>query len=230
MKIVNCTVVASAFALFALSGVAQAQFGLPSIPGVGGKPSNTTAQKNGSDASVTSDSLVQSFVKSNKEILTAQSLLELAYGDKTQAAVLQNESDQLKSSGVGQDQIKKVVDLSNSTSEDLAKKQAKQTKLSAEEKKYYVQSLPHFANGVVGTQKLVKAAAAFAEGSKSSMTGGGLMSLGAGMAKMKIGMYIAKATPGYSKNIFDTFRKTVAIGKSNNVKMPADATSALSNL
>jgi hypothetical protein len=230
MKIVNCTVVASALALFALSGAAHAQFGLPSIPGVHGKPSNAAAQKNGADASVSSDALVQSFVQSNKEILTAQSLLELAYGNKHQAALLQSESDKLKSSGVGQDQIKKVVDLSNSTSKDLAEKQAEKATFSAEEKKYYVQSLPHFAKGVIGTQKLVKVAAAFAEGSKSSMTGGGLMSLGAGMAKMKIGMYIAKATPGYSKNVFDTFRKTVAIGKSNKVKMPADATSALSNL
>jgi len=230
MKLINCRVVACSLALFAVAGAAQAQFRLPSIPGLGGKSGNSTTPQAGTDASVSSDSLVQSFVGSNKEILTAQSLLELAYGDKAKAAVLQSESDALKSDGVGEEQIKKVVDLSNTTSKDLAEKQTKQAKFSAEEKQYYAQSLPHFTRGVIGTKKLVEAAAAFAESSKGSMTGGGLMSLGAGIAKMKIGMYVAKATPGYSKNVFDTFRKTVSIGKSSNVKMPADATSALSSL
>lgn len=225
MKLAKYTLFASSLTLFAAAGIAHAQFKLPGMLGGGAK--NEASATGGPDASISSDSLVRSFVDSNKEILNAQSLLELAYGDKNKAALLQSESDALKSDGVSTDQLKKVVELSNQTNEELAAKQAQHAKLSVEEKKYYAQSLPHFARGVLGTRKLVADVSKFGTNAKNSLMGGGL---GAGMAKMKEGMFVAKATPSYSKNVFDTFRKTVLIGRSNGVKMPADATSALSGL
>lgn len=222
MKIGKCTVLASSLALLAVTGIAQAQFKLPSALGGGAKSSSS-----GADDGVSSDALVRSFVDSNKEILTAQSLLELAYGNKEKAALLQSESDALKSEGVDSDQIKKMVELSQTTNEELAAKQAQQTEFSTEEKKYYTQSLPHFAKGAIGTRKLVTEAGHFGASAKSSMMSAGLSG---GMGKMKAAMYVAKATPAYSKSVFNTFRKTISIGKSNKLTMPANATAALSDL
>ena len=227
MKLAKTTLAAGSLVLLIFSATADAQFKLPSALG-GSSPTSSGANASaGADASISSDSLVRTFVASNKEILTAQSLLELAYGNKTKAQELQNESDALKSGGVDKAQLEKVVDLSNQASEELTAKQAQQTKFSAEEKQYYVQSLPHFAKGVVGTRQLVADVTKFGSNAKGSMMGGGMSALSGGFGKMKAGLYVAKATPGYSKNVFNTFRKTVSIAQSNDVKVPADATQAL---
>lgn len=218
----TCTI-----ALIGSIGVAHAQFKLSSLTGGSATTADDGTAADAQKEGVSSDALVRSFIASNQEILMAQKFLALAYGEKDKAALLQAESDALKSPGVGKDELKKAVDLSTRTNEELAAKQAEKTTLSEEEKKLYVQSLPHFARGVVGTKKLVTDAGSFGQNAKGSMLHAGL---GAGMSKMKAGLFVAKATPGYSKSVFDTFRKTVSIGKSNGVKMPADATAALSGL
>jgi hypothetical protein len=222
MKVSKAAFGISLLVLATCANFAHAQFKLPG--GLGGLSSG------GGDASVTSDALVASFIKSNTEILTAQKFLALAYDQKDKAALLESEAQALQSDGVGADELKKAVELSQKTNEELAAKQAEKTQLSEQEKQYYVQSLPHFARGVVGTRKLVGEVASFRPSAKHSMMGGGLAMLKGGMGKAKEAMFVAKATPGYSKSVFDTFRKTVMIGKSNKVKMPADATSALAGL
>lgn len=223
MKLKKLALGMSLLVLAGGASIAQAQFKLPGA--LGGASSSGS-----SDAAVTSDALVTSFIQSNTQILTAQKFLALAYDQKDKAALLESEAKALQSDGVGADELKKAVELSQKTNEELAAKQAEKAKLSEQEKQYYVQSLPYFVRGVAGTKKLVGEVASFGSSSKQSMMGGGLSALRGGMGKLKEAMVIAKATPGYSKSVFDTFRKTVMIGKSNKVKMPADATAALAGL
>lgn len=207
-------------------GVAQAQFKLPGK--LGGLMGGSSAPQGAE--SVSNDALVQSFVASNAEILTAQKFLSLAYDEKGKAAELDAEAQAIQSPGVGADELKKAVELSNKTDEELAAKQAKKEQLSAEEKQYYVQSLPHFVKGVTGTRQLLDQVRKMGSNPEGALTGGGMNMISSGASKMKAAMFVVKATPSYSKSVFDTFRKTVSIGKSNNVKMPADATSALTGL
>lgn len=204
------------------AGVAHAQFKLPGALG-----SLTGSSSNSATTDVTSDSLVRSFVSANQEVLTAQKFLALAYDQKDKAALLESEAAALQNEGVGSDELKKAVELSAKTNEELATMQAEKAQLSEEQKQYYVQSLPHLVRGVAGTRQVIDQASKFGASAESSMVTGGL---GGGMSKLQAAMFVVKETPSYSKAVFDMFRKTVAIGKSNKVKMPADATSALSGL
>jgi hypothetical protein len=111
----------------------------------------------------------------------------------------------------------------------ITAQQSKQSSLSDEEKQYYIQSLPHFAKGIIGTHDVVSKAATFTSGLKNTGTNIGSL-LSVGTSKLTAGMFIAKSTPSYSKNLFDVFRKTVTIGQNNGVKAPADVTSALGSL
>lgn len=207
-------------------GVVHAQFKLPgALSGLAGGSNPGQATE-----SVSNDTLVSSFIATNQEILTAQKFLALAYDQKDKAALLDSEAQALQSTGVGADELKKAVELSNKTNEELAARQTEKTQFSEQEKQYYVQSLPHFVRGLAGTRQLVEQVKSFGANAKGSLARGGLSMLGSGMGKMKAAAFVVKATPGYAKGVFDTFRKTVAIGKSNNVKMPADATSALAGL
>ena len=220
-------VVATAMLLVA-AGTAQAQFKLPAALG-GAAPASNSAP--GTDEATSQDSLVRTFVASQTEVMAAQEQLALAYDLKDQAALLASEQQALSSGGVTEaSQLQTSLDVSNKANDAIAAKQAEKTSLSEEGKKYYAASLPHFAKGVIGTRQLVVEASKFGASAKSAMSGGGLAAMGAGMGKLKAGAYVAKATPNYSKQVFDAFRKTISIGQSNGVKVPADATKALSDL
>lgn len=227
MKLAKTVYLVCGLALLGTVGVAQAQFKMPKL--LGGSDTTTTPDSatGVQDANISNDALVRSFVASNQEILIAQKYLALAYGEKDKAALLQAESDALQSPGVGKDELKKAVDLSTRTNQELAVKQAEKATLSAEERDLYIQSLPHLIRGTVGAKKLVTDVASFGRNAKGSLLQAGL---GGGLTKLQAALFVAKSTPEYSKSVFSTFRKTVSIGKSNGVKMPADATAALSGL
>jgi hypothetical protein len=207
-------------ALFA-AGAANAQFHMPSL-------GSSSSSSSSSDALAAQDQLVKSFVASQSEVLNAQSLLAQAYGLKDQAAACDAQQKALASGGTDADALQKTIDVSNSANDAIAAQQAKQATLTAEEKQYYAQSLPHFAKGVLGTRDLVVQAEKFTATAKNSMSG--LSGMTTGLAKLKAGAYVAKSTPSYSKSLFDVFRKTVTIGQSNGVKVPSDATDALATL
>lgn len=200
---------------------AFAQFHLPKALG-GSTTSSSGAAQSGSDA------LVKSFVVSQTEVLRAQSLLAQAYGLKDQAKLCDDQATALQSTSVDTDTLKKTVEVSDAANQQITGEQQKQSALTAEEKRYYAESLPHFAKGVIGTRDLVEKAASFISNLKSS--GSSMAGLGMGMAKLKSGMYVAKAAPAYSKSLFDVFRKTMSISHTNGVKTPSDATAALGSL
>lgn len=201
---------------------AFAQFHLPKVLG-----GDSTASSNGS-AQQGSDALVKSFIASQTEVLRAQSLLAQAYGLKDEAKLCDDQAEALQSTSVDTDTLKKTVEVSDAANQQITSEQQKQSALTAEEKQYYAQSLPHFAKGVIGTHDVIEKAASFTSSLKNS--GSSMASLGMGIGKLKSGMYVAKATPAYSKNLFDVFRKTMSISRSNGVKTPSDATAALGSL
>jgi len=192
-------------------------------------PLGGSSSSGATDNMAAQDALVKSFVASQIEVFKAQSLLAQAYGLKDQAKLCDDQANTLQSTSVDSDTLKKTVDLSNNAMDQISDQQKKQASLTDDEKRFYVQSLPHFALGVIGTHDVVEKAATFTSGVKNSGSSvGGLLSMGT--SKLASGMFIAKATPSYSKNLFDVFRKTVTIGENSGVKAPADVTSALGSL
>ena len=201
--------------LFAGSAFAGPQFHLPHL----GSSSTTSAPNE--------DAIVQSFIQSQGQILAAQVLLAKAYGLKDQAAACEAQEMTLKSSGVDTDTLKKTVDVSNSANAAIAAQQDKQATLTNQEKTYYAQSLPHFAEGVLGTHKVAQEAEQFAGAAHGSM---GLSALSGGVTKLRDATFIARAMPSYSKSVYSVFRKTIEIGRNNGVQVPANATAALGSL
>lgn len=226
------TMVAATALVFAASAVQALPIKLPSA--LGGKSSSQTsaaANEQAGDPATAQDSLVRTFVASQLEVLAAQSELAKAYDLNDQAAILDSEQKALSGGGtLDAAALQTSMDRSQAASEAISAKQAASTQLTAEGKKHYSASLPHFAKGVVGTRELVVQATHFTGAMKGSMTGGGLAGLAGGAGKLKAGMVVAKGTPAYSKSVFDVFRKTMSIGQSNGVKAPADATSALGSM
>jgi hypothetical protein len=108
---------------------------------------------------------------SSTEVLAAQILLSKAYDLKDQAALLQSQQTALQSGAVDTDTLEKTVDISSKANDEITTQQNKQTALTAQEKDYYAQSLPHFAKGVVGTRDMVAQAQKFTTTAKGSMTG-----------------------------------------------------------
>ncbi|MFC5428361.1 hypothetical protein ACFPTO_06010 [Paraburkholderia denitrificans] len=226
MKPVKTLIAANVVASLFIAASAHA-FGLPAA--LGGAPSANSTSSSSNDNLASQDALVKAFVASEIEVLTAESLLEQAYGKKDTAKLCDDQVKALQNTSVDSDTLEKTVDVSKKAGAEIADQQSKQAALSDDEKKFYIQSLPHFAKGVIGTHDVVTKAATFASGLKGSGSNiGGMLS--GGMLKLKSGMFIAKSTPEYSKNLFEVFRKTVMIGQNSGVKIPADATSALGDL
>jgi hypothetical protein len=224
MKPVKTLIAANVLAALFTASSAHA-FGLPSVLG-GGASSSGSASSGATDNMASQDALVKSFVASEIEVLKAQALLERAYGLKDDAAKCDEAADSIQSTGVDTDTLEKTVDVSNNANAVIAAQQSQQVSFSDEEKQYYIQSLPHFAKGIIGTHDVLSKAATFTSGLKNSGSNvGSLLSLGT--SKLKSGLFIAKSAPGYSKNLFDVFQKTVSIGQKSGVKVPADATAAL---
>lgn len=215
-------ILAAAISCSFATTAAFAQFHLPKA--LGGSSASAGSSSNGSPEQG-QDALVKSFVASQTEVLRAQSLLAQAYGLKDQAKLCSDQANALQSTSVDTDTLKKTVEVSDQANEQISSEQQKQSALSAEEKQYYADSLPHFAKGVIGTHDVIEKAASFTSSMKGSA-----MSMGMGMTKLKSGMYVAKATPSYSKSLFDVFRKTMEISHTNGVKTPSDATAALGSL
>lgn len=226
MKSVKAILVGSVLTGLFTATSANAQLNISSV--LGG-PSSGNSSNAATDNVAAQDALVKSFVASQIEVLTAQSLLAQAYGLKDQAQLCDDQAKALQSTSVDTDTLKKTVDVSTQANDLITAQQNKESTLSDEGKQYYIKSLPHFARGIIGTHDVVSKAAHFASGLKSSGTNiGGLLSAGTG--KLKAGLFIAQATPSYSMNLFDVFRKTVSIGQSNGVTPPSDVTSALGSL
>jgi hypothetical protein len=221
MKLTKRALTVCMIAGLATTFAANAQFHLPSA--LGGSPSASSG-----DAMASQDALVKSFVGSQIEVLAAQTLLAKAYDLKDSAGELELQQKALQGGAVDKDTLKKTIDISDKANEEITAQQSKQTTLTAEEKEYYQQSLPHFAKGVLGTREVIVQAQKFTSVAKGSMSGMGALS--GGMTKLKAGAYVATATPSYSKNLFDVFRKTMSISQSNGVKIPSDATQAVGEL
>jgi hypothetical protein len=228
MTIAKRTLSIAAATLLAAAGSAQAQFKLPSI--LGG-PAPATVAINGSDTAVSQNSLVRTFIASQTELLAAQQELALAYDLKDQSALIASEQQALSSGGVTEAaRIKTSIQVSSDANAAIAAKQAEQTTLSEEGKQHYIASLPHFLKGIIGTRQLILEATRFGDATKNSIAGGGLAGLASGITQVKAGAYVVMSTPAYSKQVFDAFRKTVSIAQSSGVKMPSDATNALTDL
>jgi soluble cytochrome b562 len=189
-------------------------------------PAESSAAAKPADPAVEQDALVKSFVAAQQETLVAQIAFAKAFGLKEQAGLLQAEHDALSKGPLDKDGLEKLTSTTADANTALAAKLESQTEVSAEGKKDYANGLGHYLKAVVQTLALTKQA----QGFTTSLSQGSILQKGQMLTKLAAGAYVAKATPGFAKTMYDTSKKAVTYATNNKIPVPKDATSALGSL
>jgi len=195
-------------AICAIATSSFAQFGLPSLPGMGGKPA-------GGNAGVTAEQLVSKYVNGMKSVMSADVNMLQALGLKEQA---DKEALQLKNLTEGatsaalEDSAKIQTESSKAIGEQM---EGKKVVLSADSKKQFAVGLIDLVKGVKNYIDM----ASDVKGFKPSITSIGST---AGAA-----IFIVKSLPDNITNLTSSISRAVSFSKDNDIPVPADATSLL---
>lgn len=187
--------------------IAQAQFKVPSVPGMGGNK-----------LSGAQDQLVTQYVAADKDVLDANGKMDDALGLKDQAAQARAELAALNS-GATLDNLKAAdaAKSDNQAATDAAFKNPPE--MDAKAKATFTDGLESLGKGLL---KYV--------GMKSSVTsfGTSLTSVSPTMLpKLQSGAYIVKIFPPNTKDLFKSLNDAVVFAKAHDIAVPPDATQAL---
>jgi hypothetical protein len=201
--------------------------GKPKLPGMGGSAAAPAA----GDALAMQEGVVRDYVAASLEISAAQLALAKAFDLKDAAAKLEAQITALKSGAtLDKDAIEKQKKLSEEAQAAIGAKIAENAQLTEEGKKYYAQSLPPFASGLLLTTKMPEKLKTFSDAAKSQIGAANMMEKAQVTTKLSAGTYLAKELPGYTQRLGDSFKKIVTYAQKNSLPVPADATDVLSKL
>ncbi len=216
-KLFTTVAVAAAMASPALT---QAQFSMPSIPGVG----KLMGGSGSADVAGQGDALVRSYVGASKEVLSANAKMATALGLKEQAASAASTADSLGDGatiGALGDGNKVVSDTSGAIAESMAKKPV----LDAASKATFAEGLVHLVNGSVKYAGMGKDVSAMGKSLQSANP----MQL----TKLTSAAWVVSKFPGSASDLFSTVQTAIAFARANDIEVPAnaaDATAALGTL
>lgn len=205
-------------------------FGLPKIGG-SDKPAATSSAETMDSVLAQQDSLVKTYQSSLGDILSSQALLLEAYGMKQEAAKLRSEADAMGKGTLDKAQFKRITGLSADANEQLKANMAEEKALTDEGRGKYQQALLPYATGVVKMSKLVPEFQKFLQSAMDQVNSASLMGKMKVKKQLDVGMYLAKATPGYLTNVTTTTKKIVTYAKRQGVSKKAtdNALAALGN-
>jgi hypothetical protein len=205
------TLIASVFTITPVAALAQ--FGLPSLPGMGGKSAG------GADLSGSQDQLVRQYVDANKTVMLANAHMADAMGLKDDAAKLRASSDSL-GDGATKGNLADADKATSDTNRKLAEKLNDNTVvLDADAKKKYVAGLVTMASGVVKYVGMKGSFQSFA----SNLKGVSPMML----PKLQTGVYIVSSLPANVKNLTAALSSATQFAKSHDIEVPKDVTAAM---
>ena len=205
------TSVAIACAAMAIPYTASAQFSLPSFGGSSASTANLSGQQT---------TLVKNFIAANVDVLQANAKMSEALGLKATAADAQAVVQQLSSgSTVDKDSASKAATAVGDTGGAIAAKLAEKPVLDAAAKAIYTQGLLNLAKGVVKYVGLGKDVSSMGDGLKSAPLTQ-LPSLGAAS-------YVVTKFPTSTTEVMKALKNAVDFAKSNDIAVPAEATSLL---
>jgi hypothetical protein len=211
--------VASALIAFAAAapGLVQAQFSMPSIPGMGKSGASAPA----ADLSGQQDALVRNFVAANKDVLTANSRMADALGLKSAAAASQSQADQMGSGateGSIKDANKVVADTDGAIAAELAKKPV----LDAAAKAKFGEGLVHLVSGTTKYAGMGKDVTSMVDGIKNASP--------LQMAKLSSAAYVVSKFPASASDLAKTLKAAMDFAKEQGISQPANAQDALAAL
>lgn len=199
--------------LITISPVAQAQFSMPSMPGMGAKSAG------GGDLAGSQDKLVHQYVDANKTVLLANSQMADAVGLKEEAATMRATSESL-GDGATKGNLADADKLTSDNSRKLSEKMNDGTMvLDAGAKKKFTAGLVTMASGMV---KYVGMKGNFQSFSSSLKSASPMM-----LPKLQNGVYIVSSLPGNAKNLGTALSNATSFAKSHDIEVPKEATAAL---
>jgi hypothetical protein len=206
-------------------------FGLPKIGG-SDKPAATSSAETMDSVLAQQDSLVKTYQSSLGDILSSQALLLEAYGIKEDAAKLRAEADAIEKGPLNKAQLEKATSLSADANEQVNAKMDEEKALSDEARGKYQQALLPYATGVAEMAKLTPDFQSFLQSASDQVKNAPLMEKRKVKKQLDVGMYLAKAAPGYITNVTTTTKRVVTFAKRQGVsKQTTDnALEALSSL
>lgn len=170
--------------------------------------------------------LIRDFSGSQLEVLRAQGLLAKAFDDKTEAAKLAAD-EQALSQGASASDIEKAMTDSSSVNAKIKAQMDTGAVLSTQGKQLYVQSLPHYANGLEKAVAMRPEFPKFLSGAESAIASASVMEKLSLRNKLSDGVYIAKNAPGYITNLQSTTSDILSYAKKENIPVPKDVTSLI---
>ena len=199
----------------------------PTYAGWGDVLPKKESKKSSGDAYGMSEKLVKTYASAMGEILTAQSYLATAFGNKDRAAELAAQADVMKSGSVDEDAIEKATEVSKQANAEISKKVADGEKLTAESKKQYIKAFAPYVKGLLKTKGVIEEAKPFMDSAKDKISSAGFTEKLSVKEKLAAGMYVATKTPSYAKDLWETSQKLVTYNMNNKIKVPNDPTASI---
>ena len=188
-------------------------------------------KKSSGNASNSQEAIVKTYTSSATDILTSQALLLEAFGKQTEAEQVRASAEAMQSGSVtSKDELKKHTEVSEKASKEIAKSMESSNEMSDESKKLYADALPPYASGLKKLYVLKDQFAPFLDSAKSEISGAGIMGASKVKSKLEAGMYLATSGPDYISNLYNTSEQLLTFAQDKDIKVPEDATSALSDL
>lgn len=198
---------------------------------IGGFGFDKDEPKSSGDASKSQEVLVKNYVSSTKDIMTSQAILLEAMGKKTEAEKVKASAEAMGSGSVSsEDSLKAATETSNEANAHIVASLESSEELSDESKEMYIKALPPYASGLKKLYGMKEQFSPFLSSAKSEISSAGFMGASKVKSKLEAGMYIATNGPDYIANIYKTSEKLLSFASDNDIEVPEDATSALSDL
>lgn len=200
-----------------ISPFAAHAFGIPGIPGTGGKSDNAGTP----DLSGAQDQLVKQYVAAGKSVLDGNSKMADAVGLVKEAAAARAAGDAL-TDGATKGALSDA-DKTNSETNDAVAAALKNTdKLDGPAKEKFAAGILSLAQGL---GKYIGMTSTFASFQKSLSSASPMM-----LPKLQSGAYIATSLPASVKNLSAALSNAISYAKSHDITVPKDATDALAKL
>lgn len=200
-----------------IPSIAYAQFGLPSIPGLGKSSAGVAT----ADLGGQQDQLVRSYVAANKDVLTANSKMAEALGLKDSATASKATADAL-TEGATKDNLDAANKEVGTSTDAVSAELKKGPKLDAAAKATFGVGLVSLVSGVskyVGVGKNVSDIS-------SGLSSAPMMQL----PKLQSAVFIVSKFPSSMASVSNALKNAIAFAQSNDIPVPADATKALASL
>lgn len=176
------------------------------------------------------DKLVKTYVDATQFNLKAQKIMAEALGLKEKAAELQTLATSLGSGNVNKGEIDKIREISQAAQEAIDEKQAEAQQLSPEAKVLVAKSMLPFAQCVLGYKDAASLCGDSLSLANNVIKNAPLTQKLSATKKLDKVLYLAPKVPSDLTAVLSTAKKYSDFAKSNDVKMPADATEILGEL